>query len=66
MKIIISGGGIGGLTAALCALSYFSHQVTVLERAPALGAVGAGVKCQCDGTALGSAARPLSGFAARH
>ena len=43
MKIIISGGGIGGLTAALCAL-HFGHQVTVLERAPALGAVGAGIQ----------------------
>ena len=43
MKIIISGGGIGGLSAALCAL-HFGHQVTVLERAPALGEIGAGIQ----------------------
>lgn len=43
MKIIVSGAGIGGLTAALC----FVHQgaeVTVLERAPELGDVGAGIQ----------------------
>ncbi len=43
MKIIISGGGIGGLSAALCAL-HFGHQVTVLERAPALAEIGAGIQ----------------------
>lgn len=43
MNIIISGGGIGGLTAALCAV-HFGHQVTVLERASALGEVGAGIQ----------------------
>ena len=43
MKLIISGGGIGGLTAALCAL-HFGHEVTVLERASELGEVGAGIQ----------------------
>lgn len=43
MKVIISGGGIGGLTAALCCLHY-GHEVTVLERAPNLGEVGAGIQ----------------------
>ena len=43
MKILISGGGIGGLTAALC----FLHQgaeATVLEQAPELSEVGAGIQ----------------------
>ena len=43
MKAIISGGGIGGLTAALCLL-HQGVEVTVLERAPALGEVGAGIQ----------------------
>ncbi|MCF6329446.1 MAG: FAD-dependent monooxygenase [Henriciella sp.] len=43
MKIIISGGGIGGLTAALCCLHH-GHDVTVLEQAPDLGEVGAGLQ----------------------
>ena len=43
MKIIISGGGIGGLTTALCALK-FGHEVVVLERAMELGGVGAGIQ----------------------
>ena len=43
MKIIISGGGIGGLTAALCCLQH-GHEVTVLEQAPDLGEVGAGLQ----------------------
>lgn len=43
MKVIVSGAGIGGLTAALCFLHY-GAEVTVLERAPALGEVGAGIQ----------------------
>ncbi|MEM7098653.1 MAG: FAD-dependent monooxygenase [Pseudomonadota bacterium] len=43
MRVIISGGGIGGLTAALCSL-HFGHEVIVLERAPQLGEVGAGIQ----------------------
>ena len=43
MKILISGGGIGGLTAALCFLHH-GAEVTVLEQAPELGQVGAGIQ----------------------
>ena len=43
MKIIVSGAGIGGLTAALCFIQQ-GAEVTVLERAPELGDVGAGIQ----------------------
>ncbi len=43
MHVIISGGGIGGLTAAL-ACHHFGHDVMVLEQAPELGEVGAGLQ----------------------
>ena len=43
MKILISGGGVGGLTAAL---SFLHHgaDVTVLEQAPELNEMGAGIQ----------------------
>jgi salicylate hydroxylase len=41
-KIAIIGGGIGGLTAAM-ALKQAGQDVTVYERAPAFGEVGAGI-----------------------
>ena len=43
MKIVIVGGGIGGLTAALCFLHHGS-EVTVLEQAVELNEVGAGIQ----------------------
>lgn len=43
MKVLIAGGGIGGLSAALCLL-HNGIDVTVLERAPELGEVGAGIQ----------------------
>lgn len=43
MKILIAGGGIGGLSAALCAL-HFGHEVRVFEAARELGDVGAGIQ----------------------
>jgi salicylate hydroxylase len=43
MHILIAGGGIGGLTAALC-LKQAGHSVTVLEQAEAFGEVGAGLQ----------------------
>jgi salicylate hydroxylase len=43
LKIVISGAGIGGLTAAL-SLARTGAQVTILERAPVLEEVGAGLQ----------------------
>ena len=43
MKILIPGGGIGGLTAALCCL-HFGHEVHVFEQAAELTDVGAGIQ----------------------
>ncbi|MEP9356317.1 MAG: salicylate hydroxylase [Azorhizobium sp. 32-67-21] len=42
-SILVAGGGIGGLAAALGLAKYGFH-VTVLERAPALGEIGAGIQ----------------------
>ena len=42
-SLLIAGGGIGGLTAAL-AVARVGHRVTVLEQAPALTEVGAGIQ----------------------
>jgi 2-polyprenyl-6-methoxyphenol hydroxylase-like FAD-dependent oxidoreductase len=42
MRILVAGGGIGGLSAAI-ALRQAGHDVVVLERAPRIEAVGAGI-----------------------
>ncbi|MEM5316399.1 alpha/beta hydrolase fold domain-containing protein [Paraburkholderia sp. JHI869] len=49
MKIVIAGGGIGGLTTAL-ALLHHGIEPIVLERAPQLTEVGAGVQIAANGT----------------
>ncbi len=41
--IILVGGGIGGMAAAL-AMSQAGYQVTLLEQAPELGEIGAGIQ----------------------
>lgn len=46
-KIIIAGGGIGGLTAAACLLKA-GIDVEVYEQAPALGEVGAGIQMSAN------------------
>jgi salicylate hydroxylase len=60
MNVLISGGGIGGLTAAL-AFQKSGHHVTVLEQSPVLDEVGAGVQISPNGMrvfeALGVSAR---------
>lgn len=43
MKAIIAGGGIGGLTSALC-FAHFGWNVTVLEQATAITEIGAGIQ----------------------
>jgi salicylate hydroxylase len=43
LKILIIGAGLGGLAAAI-ALSQHHHSITILESAPTLGEVGAGIQ----------------------
>jgi salicylate hydroxylase len=49
MKVVIVGGGIGGLTTALALLRHGIEPI-VLERAPQLTEVGAGVQIAANGT----------------
>ena len=51
MRFAIAGFGIGGATLAV-ALARDGHEVTVFERAAALGPVGAGFLLQPSGQAV--------------
>ncbi len=48
MKAVIAGAGIGGLNAALC-LHKFGWDVGLLEQAPELGDIGAGIQISPNG-----------------
>ena len=48
MKILIAGGGIAGLTAALC-LAQDGHRVSIFEQASELSEVGAGLQISPNG-----------------
>lgn len=63
MKVIIAGGGIGGLCAAI-ALSKVGIEVEVIERAPALGEVGAGLQLSPNATKALAALGVLEAVAA--
>ncbi len=51
MKILVIGGGIGGLTAAL-ALTRGGHRVTVLEKAAQFAELGAGLQLAPNATRI--------------
>lgn len=73
LVIAIAGFGIGGATSALL-LARAGHRVTLLERAPALGPVGAGFLLQPSGQGvldrlgllapIAAASEPISGLRA--
>src|SRR5690349_8160787 len=49
MKVLIAGGGVAGLAAAI-ALRQVGHEVEVLERSPAPSEVGAGLAVWPNGS----------------
>ena len=51
MHVVISGAGIGGLTAALCCIKQ-GFKVTLLEQASELREVGAGVQISSNGSVV--------------
>ncbi|MEY3587902.1 MAG: hypothetical protein RJA47_498, partial [Actinomycetota bacterium] len=47
MRVVVVGAGIGGMTAAL-ALARTGHDVRVLERAPGVSPLGAGLQVSAN------------------
>lgn len=47
MKVLIAGGGIGGITAALC-LAKAGHDVAVFEQAESFSEIGAGIQLSAN------------------
>src|SRR5947209_16439065 len=66
-RILVAGGGIGGLSAAL-GLAQKGYSALVLEKAPALGEIGAGIQLgpnafhAFDYIGVGEAARAMAVF----
>src|ERR1700736_2364553 len=64
-RVLIAGGGIGGLAAAL-GLAQKGYSVLVLEKAPTLGEIGAGIQLgpnafhAFDYLGVGEAARAMA------
>jgi len=50
-RIGVVGCGVAGTTSAYL-LARDGHQITLLERAPKLGPIGAGILLQCSGQAV--------------
>ena len=48
-RVLIAGGGIGGLTAALC-LAKVGFEVALFEQSPQFGEIGAGIQLSPNGT----------------
>lgn len=57
-RVVVAGSGIGGLSAALALRQVGLDDVTVLERAPALGEVGAGITVQTNALSALRTLRP--------
>jgi salicylate hydroxylase len=51
LNVLVAGAGLGGLATAI-ALARRGHKVTVLEQAPALGEVGAGIQIPSNSARL--------------